>query len=154
MKLMLLTVGKIKDRQMYTIANRYIERSCQFAPLKWETVSEFSTRGNVERAKQKETENLRKVLKQRDFVVLLDEKGKTMSSTGLSRFLSDSMSNTPGRIVFIIGGAYGVCSSLHERADMLLSLSRMTFPHELCTVFLAEQLYRALSIIAGSSYHH
>ena len=90
-------------------------------------------------------------LKPHDFVILLDERGRNLSSPELSRLVLD---HTDQHIVIIIGGAYGVTETLHRRADIVWSLSRLVFPHQLVRLILAEQLYRAQEIARGGSYHH
>jgi len=154
MKILLVAVGKPKEKAIETLVNKYLERTRQFASINKVTVKDYSGKNPVERIKTRETENIFKVLKPRDYVILLDEKGKTMNSKDFADWLDLLLKKVPGRLVFITGGAYGTDLSLQERADMLLSLSMMTFPHELCLVFIAEQIYRGLNIIEGTSYHH
>lgn len=154
MKILLVSVGKPKDRHLDRLVDSYVERSRQFCAVDRCTVKEYSAKYGIDRIKCKETENILKVLRPRDHVILLDEKGDTMNSKNFAAWLRAVMDSTPGRLVFVVGGAFGVDNSLHERADMVLSLSPMTFTHDLCPVFLAEQIYRGLSIIGGTSYHH
>lgn len=90
-------------------------------------------------------------LRPHDFVILLDERGRNLNSPELSRLILD---HTDQHIVIIIGGAYGVTETLHRRADIVWSLSRLVFPHQLVRLILAEQLYRAQEIARGGSYHH
>lgn len=90
-------------------------------------------------------------LKPHDFVILLDERGRNLNSPELSRLILD---HTDQHIVIIIGGAYGVTETLHRRADIVWSLSRLVFPHQLVRLMLAEQLYRTQEIARGGSYHH
>jgi 23S rRNA (pseudouridine1915-N3)-methyltransferase len=154
MKILLVAVGKPKEKAIESLVNKYLERTRQFASINRVNVKDYSGKNPVERIKTRETENIFKVLKPRDYVILLDEKGKTMNSKDFADWLDLLLKKVPGRLVFITGGAYGTDPSLQERADMLLSLSMMTFPHELCLVFIAEQIYRGLNIIEGTSYHH
>ncbi len=154
MKILLVAVGKPKEKSIETLVNKYLKRSRQFTSIDKVTVKDYSGKNPVDRIKARETENIFKVLKPRDYVILLDEKGEKMNSRDFADWLDLLLRKIPGRLVFITGGAYGTDPSLQERADMLLSLSMMTFPHELCLVFIAEQIYRGLNIIEGTSYHH
>ena len=92
-------------------------------------------------------------LKEVDLLVACDERGKEMTSEELARFIQVRATGT-GRLVFAVGGAYGLTEDFRERADLLLAFSRMTLPHELARLVLTEQLYRALTIMRGLPYHH
>ena len=149
MKLVIIVVGRPKDKNIALLSDMYIGRivpkglaAVEFAPA--------AKDGDIE----KEGASLLKKLRERDTVVLLDERGTMYGSAGFSRFISDSLAEAGGRLVFVIGGAFGLSEEVKRRADAVLSLSKMTMPHELCLLFLSEQLYRAFSIIAGSDYHH
>ena len=104
-------------------------------------------------ARQEESERILSRLTPRDYVVLLDERGKLLDSPSLSRHIEDVLP-TGKNIVFVIGGAYGVNDVLTTRADYLLSLSPLVFPHQLVRLILAEQLYRAQEIAGNKPYHH
>jgi len=104
-------------------------------------------------ARQEESERILSRLTPRDYVVLLDERGKLLDSPSLSRHIEDVLP-TGKNIVFVIGGAYGVNDALTTRADYLLSLSPLVFPHQLVRLILAEQLYRAQEIAGNKPYHH
>lgn len=93
-------------------------------------------------------------LEEKDFVVLLDENGKELSSLELANFLEKRCLESGKRIVFIIGGAYGVDQKIKSRADFTWSLSKLVFPHELVRIILSEQIYRACTILKGEKYHH
>jgi len=93
-------------------------------------------------------------LRPRDRLILLSEDGDAYDSESFAAMLSREMETASGRVVMAIGGPWGVSEAVKSRADVLLSLSRLTFPHELCFLFLAEQLYRAFSILQGAKYHH
>lgn len=101
-----------------------------------------------------EGQRILKALAPRDSVILLDEKGQMMTSMNMAKWLSHKMGSSGGRLCLVVGGAYGVSASVRERADETVALSLMTLPHDLCLVVLAEQVYRALSILNGSPYHH
>ena len=149
MKLLILATGRPKDKNIALLSGTYIERivpkgliGVEFAPA--------AKDGDIE----KEGASILKRLRERDMVILLDERGKMYDSVEFSGFISGSLAAAGGRLVFIIGGAFGVSDEVKRRADAIISLSRMTMPHELCLLFLSEQLYRAFSIIAGVDYHH
>lgn len=104
-----------------------------------------------DRARQEESERIFSRLNSDDFVILLDERGKNLSSPELSNLITE---HTNKHIVFIIGGAYGVTSDLRQKSNVVWSLSNLVFPHQLVRLILAEQLYRAQEIHRGSHYHH
>lgn len=104
-------------------------------------------------ARQDESERILSRLKPDDFVILLDERGKLVDSPSLSRLLLAPLESSK-TVVVIIGGAYGVDDTVHNRADIVWSLSPLVFPHQLVRLILAEQLYRAQEIAAGNPYHH
>ena len=95
-----------------------------------------------------------KYLSDEDFVVTLDEKGKEFSTIELASFLEKKMISGEKRVVFVVGGAYGLDVSVINGADMVWSLSKLTFPHEIAWLILAESVYRAFTVIKGESYHH
>ncbi len=153
LKITVLTVGKPKDRCLAELAERYLSRMRPFAPVALESVAE-SRDLQPERKIDQEGEAITRALRDRDFVVVLDEKGTGLDSVSLSNWLENTMKEEPGRIVFVIGGAFGLSERVMRRSAFSLSLSAMTLPHELCLVFFLEQLYRAFSIIKGTKYHH
>jgi 23S rRNA (pseudouridine1915-N3)-methyltransferase len=149
MKLVVLSVGKSKDKNIAQLVEMYVGRIIPKGSVEVEFVGSARD-GNIE----KEGVSILKRLRERDTVILLDEHGKMYDSVGFSDYISKLLSVTEGRLVFIIGGAFGLSSDVRKRAEEIISLSKMTFPHELCLLFLSEQLYRAFSIIAGTDYHH
>ena len=145
-RLTLFTVGKVKTPWILDGCQMYIDRLKHSCDFREQILSSGSA---VE-----EHERLSKALSKIDgAIVLLDERGKMMTSPGLATFISSKRDHgTP--ITFCIGGAYGFNDALRSTASMVLSLSSMTFPHELCKLLFLEQLFRAESILAGSGYHH
>ena len=105
------------------------------------------------RARQEESERILKQIKSDHFVILLDERGNNLSSPELSALLEEQFTHSQS-VIIIIGGAFGVSSELRERADIVWSLSKLVFPHQLVRLVLTEQLYRAQEIAKGSGYHH
>ena len=149
MKIIILAVGKPKDKNIALLSGMYIERIVPKGICSVEFV-DAAKDGNIE----KEGAYLLKKLRERDSIILLDERGMMYDSLTFSGFISEKLLVAEGRLVFVIGGAFGLSNDVKRRADAVLSLSKMTMPHELCLLFLSEQLYRAFSIIAGSDYHH
>lgn len=147
MKLLFLSVGKKHDPVFVEAITDFTGRISHYAPVEWKFISPAD---NIER----EGKTILAAVDERDHVVLLDEKGKEFDSAGLAAFLEKKLNASTHRLVFIIGGAYGVSQSVRERAGDAISLSRLTFPHQLVRLVLAEQIYRALSILKGEKYHH
>lgn len=149
MKITILTIGKRHEPWVEPGITRFLER------LRAPFVTEMSIiphSGQIgDRARQDESERLMSRLRPHDFIILLDERGRNLSSPELSQLVLD---HTDQHIVIIIGGAYGVTEMLHRRADIVWSLSRLVFPHQLVRLILAEQLYRAQEIARGGAYHH
>ena len=153
MKIIILSVGKTKDDHFSALADRYFQRMSPFMKVGLEVAPE-SKDGNTARKVEREGKEILKKIRERDFVVVLDEGGGETDSLSFARWLSEMLDGSDGRIVFVIGGAFGLSGEVRDRANHLLSLSKMTMPHELCRVFLLEQVYRACTILRGVDYHH
>lgn len=151
MPLKVLTVGKKHESWVAEGIERYQKRLRAPFSIEWVLLPHSSLEGD--RARQEESERILSRLGTDDYVVLLDERGKALDSPGLSSLLSDQL-HTSRTIVVIIGGAYGVDSTVHERAQFIWSLSPLVFPHQLVRLILTEQIYRAEQISLGGSYHH
>ena len=151
MKFLILTVGKLKDKRTSSLAGEYLAR---IRPGLVSVESVLDRAGAPEERIEREGREIVQKLRPRDRLVLLSEDGDAYDSEAFAVLLSREMEAALGRIVMVIGGPWGVSEAVKARADLLLSLSPMTFPHELCFLFLAEQLYRALSILQGIKYHH
>ena len=147
MKLVILSIGKEKDEIMGEAIKHFQMRILRYFPLEWVYINHDST-------KEKEGEKILTHLKKEDYVVLLDEKGREIKSEGLAELIENRMVDGVKRIIFIIGGAYGVSKKVEERANYTWKLSALVFPHMLVRVILLEQIYRALTIIKGEKYHH
>jgi 23S rRNA (pseudouridine1915-N3)-methyltransferase len=147
MKIVIISVGKEKDEVSIDLAKYYELRLLRYAPLEWIYVPHDVT-------KEKEGEKILSMLKKEDYVVLLDEKGKDMKSEALAELVENRMVDSVRRMVFIIGGAYGVSDAVMSRANYTWKLSSLVFPHMLVRVIVLEQLYRAFTIIKGEKYHH
>ena len=107
-----------------------------------------------ERQKELEGEVFLSQLAPGDFLVLLDERGKELTSRDFAAYIDRKMLTVPKRMIFVIGGPYGFSKEVYSRADDKLSLSKMTFSHEMVRLFFTEQLYRAMTILRGEPYHH
>jgi 23S rRNA (pseudouridine1915-N3)-methyltransferase len=147
MKLVILSVGKEKDEVIADMVKYFELRLLRYLPLEWIYVPHEVT-------KEKEGEKILSLLKKEDYVVLLDEKGKDIKSEVLAELIENRMVDSVRRMVFIIGGAYGVSENVVVRANYVWKLSSLVFPHMLVRVIVLEQLYRALTIIKGEKYHH
>ena len=147
MKLVCLSVGKERDELTSNIVKHFEMRILRYLPIEWVFIQHDAT-------KEKEGVKIMEYLKKEDYVVLLDEKGKDMKSEALAELVENRMVDSVRRMVFIIGGAYGVSQTVTERANYAWKLSSLVFPHMLVRIILVEQLYRALTIIKGEKYHH
>lgn len=153
MKIIILSVGKPKNRHSASMGRDYLQRIEAF----YKAGLLFSPEGKdplPARRIEREGREILKMIRERDFLIALDERGEERDSPSFAGWLSEKLRQTEGRIVFVIGGAFGLSGEVKERADHLLSLSKMTAPHELCHVFILEQIYRACTIIKGIKYHH
>jgi len=151
MPIKILSVGKKHESWVSEGIERYQKRLRAPFSIEWVLLPHSSLEGD--RARQEESERILSRLSGEDYVVLLDERGKQLSSPQLSTLLSDQL-NASRAVVLVIGGAYGVAASVHERANYIWSLSPLVFPHQLVRLTLTEQLYRAQQIALGGSYHH
>lgn len=151
MPIKILTIGKKHESWVSEGIERYQKRLRAPFLAEWVLLPHSSLEGD--RARQEESERILSRLQDIDYVVLLDERGSTLDSPGLSTLLTSQL-HSSRTVVFIIGGAYGVDQSVHQRADVVWSLSPLVFPHQLARLILTEQLYRAQQISLGGSYHH
>lgn len=156
MKICLLVIGKTDAGYIREGIEEYEKRLKRYVPYEMKVLPDVKNARNLSEGVQKEKEG-EMVLEQllpTDRVVLLDEKGKEYSSVGFSGFISQVMLSGVKRLVFVIGGPYGFPEAVYQRADGLLSLSKMTFSHQMVRMIFAEQLYRAMTILKGEPYHH
>lgn len=146
MKFLFVSVGKPHDFLFADAITEYTLRISRVIPAEWHLISS--------RDVKQEGEAILKLKKPDDVWIVLDEHGKQSSTTAFAEMLDRRMSGGAKRIVFVIGGAYGLDQSVLDAAELTISLSAMTLPHQLVRVVLAEQVYRALSILRGGKYHH
>ena len=156
MKISLLMIGKTNQDGLGKLINEYQQRLSHYVSFEMLVVPELKNIKNIPVAEQKEREAdlLLKQLETSDEVVLLDEKGKLLSSVGFSEYLEKKMLSSTKRLVFVVGGPFGFSKRMYDRAQYLLSLSPMTFSHQMIRLLFTEQLYRAMTIIRGENYHH
>lgn len=156
MKTLLLTVGKTDNDYLSRAIDDYLSRASHYSPIELKVIPDVRDVRNLSQEQQKEREG-QQILRQLaagDHVVLLDEGGNEYTSVEFSRWLQQKMNSGGKRLVFVIGGPYGFSPAVYARADGKLSLSRMTFSHQMVRVIFAEQFYRALSILHNLPYHH
>lgn len=156
MKILLLTVGKTDISWVRKGLETYSSRLSHYAPFSICEIPELKNTSALTKAqiKEKEGELILKNIKPSDRVVLLDERGKEYRSVELAEEIRRMTIGGGKDIVFIIGGAYGFSEAVYGRCDGKISLSRMTFSHQMVRVIFTEQLYRAFTIIKGEPYHH
>ena len=156
MELILLTVGKTTQSFVNAGIEEYLKRLKRYVTYKIVALPDIkSTRGLSEnQQKEKEGENILSFLLPSDLCLLLDEHGKEMTSIQFSTELQKMMACGRKRAIFVVGGPYGFSESVYSRADSKISLSRMTFTHEMIRLFFTEQVYRAMTILKGEPYHH
>ena len=155
MKTELIVVGKTTNKHFIAATNDYLERIGHYMPFSVTVIPELRNAKSLsqQQQKDKEGEAILRLLQPSDTVVLLDERGKEPRSIELADWLQRQQ-QTARRLVFIIGGPYGFSQQVYSRADSMLSLSRMTFSHQMVRLIFVEQLYRACTIIKGEPYHH
>ncbi|MCR4957585.1 MAG: 23S rRNA (pseudouridine(1915)-N(3))-methyltransferase RlmH [Prevotella sp.] len=155
MKTELILVGKTADKHFLAGINDYAARISHYMPFNINVIPELRNTKNLteEQQKQAEGELILKQLQPSDTVVLLDEHGQELRSVELARWL-ERKQQTARRLVFVVGGPYGFSSAVYDRADEKLSLSKLTFSHQMVRLVFTEQLYRACTIIKGEPYHH
>ena len=155
-KTILLVVGKTVSAQLQTMIDDYVGRIVHFTPFNVEVVPELKNAKSLTQEQQKTMEGkaLLAKLKPGDHVVLLDERGRQYSSLDFARYVTQRQSLSSQRVVFVVGGPYGFSKEVYNRADDKLSLSPMTFSHQMIRLLFVEQYYRALTIINHLPYHH
>ena len=155
MKTLLILIGKTNDKHFAAGIGEYVQRINHYMPFETVTIPELKNTKNITENQQKQAEGelIAKYLQPTDCVVLMDEHGKEYRSMEFARWLTQKQ-NTVRRLVFIIGGPYGFSQQVYDRADDMVSLSKMTFSHQMVRLIFTEQLYRACTIIRGEPYHH
>jgi 23S rRNA (pseudouridine1915-N3)-methyltransferase len=153
LKLSILSVGKAHESYIKEGVELFTKRIGHYYPIDWQLITPSKLTEPIQ-IKKAEAANILKSIMATDVLVLLDETGKMLSSPGLSKLIQQKANQSAQRIVFLIGGAYGVDEEIKKRANFSWSLSELVFPHMLVRLLLAEQVYRACSILANEKYHH
>ena len=156
MKIALLVIGKTDASYFIESINEYKNRLVHYIPFEMVVIPDIKNVKNLSEMQQKEKEGelILKALQPGDYLVLLDEKGKEFTSTQFATYLEKKMHTVPKRLVFVIGGPYGFSSSVYQAASEKISLSKMTFSHQMIRLIFVEQIYRAMTILNNEPYHH
>jgi 23S rRNA (pseudouridine1915-N3)-methyltransferase len=156
MKITLLQIGKTTDKHISEVADQYSTRIKKYTVFEVVTISDIKNTRNmsVQQQKEKEGKRIIQATTTEDYVILLDERGKAYRTIEFSGLMEKIFMFSKKRIVFVIGGPWGFSEEVYSRADLSMSLSNMTFPHQLVRLLFLEQLYRVFTIIKGEPYHH
>jgi 23S rRNA (pseudouridine1915-N3)-methyltransferase len=156
MKIILLVIGKTDAGYFIDSVNEYRKRLVHYIPFEIQVIPDIKNTKSLtpEQQKEKEGELILKSLQAGDHIVLLDEKGKEYTSLQFANYIEKKTHNVSKRLVFIIGGPYGFSQAVYDKTDEKLTLSRMTFSHQMVRLIFVEQLYRAMTILNNEPYHH
>ena len=156
MEISLIVIGKTNARYLQEGIDEYIKRLKHYIPYSITVLPDIKNTKKLTEEQQKEAEGklMLDALKPGDCLVLLDERGKEFTSVAFADYLQCKINAGLRRLVFVIGGPYGFSQSVYDRADEKISLSKMTFSHEMIRLFFTEQVYRAMTIQRGEPYHH
>lgn len=156
MKIQLWAVGKTSTPYIITGIENYVNRLKHYVPFEFKIISDIKNTRRLTADQQcvAEGEAILQALTPGDCLILLDERGKEFTSREFAGYVERRMTTVSRNIVFVIGGPYGFSQAVYDRADDKISLSRMTFSHEMVRLFFVEQLYRAMTIMKGEPYHH
>ncbi len=156
MKFQFWAIGKINEPYVKTGVEDYTKRISNYYKAEWNLIPVPKNAGLLSELdlKKKEGDLVLHSLNREDYLVVLDEKGKQLSSEGLASFIQARANESTKKIIFLIGGAFGVNEAVLQRAQFKWSLSQLVFPHQLVRLILAEQVYRACTIIKNEKYHH
>jgi len=156
MKITLLAIGKTDSRNLQNLIEDYSKRLSHYIGFQLEIIPDVKNAKNLSETQQKkmEGEEILKRLQAGDYLVLLDEKGKSFTSEGFSEYLQKRMNSGLKNMVLVIGGPYGFSEELYTKAQGKIALSQMTFSHQMVRLFVIEQLYRAFTILRNEPYHH
>lgn len=156
MTIKLLMVGKTDEGSLKSLLETYVKRLGHYNKFELEIIPDLKKTKNldVEQQKNREGKLILAKMNTSDFVVLLDENGKQFSSEGFSEYIQKRLNSGMKQLVFVIGGPFGFSEEVYTRAQNKISLSKMTFSHQMVRLFFVEQLYRAFSILKNEPYHH
>jgi 23S rRNA (pseudouridine1915-N3)-methyltransferase len=156
MKICFWTIGKANEAYIKTGVEDFTRRISRFYKVEWTIIPVPKNAANFSEMdlKKKEGETILEWLNKEDYLIVLDERGKQLSSEDLANFIQTRANESKKQIVFLIGGAFGIDEAVLKRADYQWSLSLLVFPHQLVRLILAEQVYRACTILRNEKYHH
>jgi len=153
MKISIWSVGKNHEAYIKDGISEFTKRISHYYPIDWQLITPSkAAQSNI--IKKEEAQNILKQLAPNDVLILLDETGKMINSPGLANLIQQKANQSTQKLIFLIGGAYGVNDEIKKRANFTWSLSQLVFPHMLVRLLLAEQIYRACSILANEKYYH
>lgn len=156
MTIKLLAIGKTDSKPLQSLISEYEKRLKHYVKFEIEVIPDIKNAKNLSEAQQKEKEGelILKKLVPTDVLILLDENGKQLSSVGFSEYLQKKMNAGIKQLVMVIGGPYGFSDEVYTAAQGKISLSKMTFSHQMVRLFVTEQIYRAFTILRNEPYHH
>jgi len=156
MKIKIIAIGKTDDKNLQALINSYEKRLKFYIKLEIEIIPDIKNAKNLSTKEQKEKEGelILKRIKATDHMILLDEKGSEFRSVEFSKFLQKKMNAGIKQMVMVIGGPYGFSDKIYQKANGKISLSIMTFSHQMIRLFIVEQIYRAFTILKNEPYHH
>ncbi|NCO63616.1 MAG: 23S rRNA (pseudouridine(1915)-N(3))-methyltransferase RlmH [Flavobacteriales bacterium] len=156
MTIKLLAIGKTDQKELQALIEVYKKRLSFYITFNFEIITDLKNSKNLseEQQKQKEGDLILKALSATDVLILLDENGKQFDSVSFANYLQKHMNSGIKQLVFVIGGPYGFSEEVYKQAQGKLSLSKMTFSHQMIRLFMIEQLYRGFTILKNEPYHH
>jgi 23S rRNA (pseudouridine1915-N3)-methyltransferase len=156
MKIKLIAIGKTDEKYLEEGIEKYLKRLKHYNPFELIVIPDIKQGGKftAEKLKEEEGKLILQKVQEGDQLVLLDEKGKNFTSAEFANFLQKKLNTVNTNLIFIIGGAFGFSPAVYQRANEQISLSRMTFSHQMVRLFFTEQLYRGFTILRGEKYHH
>ncbi|MCU4164754.1 23S rRNA (pseudouridine(1915)-N(3))-methyltransferase RlmH [Carboxylicivirga caseinilyticus] len=156
MKIELVMIGKTDEKYLIQGIEKYLQRLKHYISFKMTTIPDLKNTKNLSEDQQKKLEGdqILSQLQPGDQLILLDENGKEFNSVGFSDFIEKKMISGLKRLVFVIGGPYGFSDEVYKKANQKISMSQMTFSHQMVRLFFTEQVYRAMTILKNEPYHH
>ena len=156
MKIKLLLIGKTDTDFLNKGIDNYVKRIKHYLPFEMMIIPDLKNTKNLseDQQKQKEGELIMNHFSPGDFIILLDEKGKEFTSVNFAGFIEKQMISGLKNLIFVVGGPYGFSNEIYQQSNLKVSLSKMTFSHQMVRLIFTEQLYRAMTIIKGEPYHH
>ncbi|MDT0686515.1 23S rRNA (pseudouridine(1915)-N(3))-methyltransferase RlmH [Autumnicola psychrophila] len=156
MTIKLLCIGKTDNKQLQQLIEVYLKRLQFYNKFETEIIPDLKKVKNLDENQQKvkEGEQILSKVQNSDFLVLLDENGKQFSSEAFSEYIQKRLNSGLKQLIFVIGGPYGFSEAVYQRANSKISLSKMTFSHQMARLFFTEQVYRAFTILRNEPYHH